>query len=265
MALIRGASATAAAKDGVVLNLGDLARQGEAIVASAKKRAEAIVREAEGERARLIAGASEEGRKQGLIEGEKQGRATGEKLGREAAQKERAAALAGIEKSWTEALGAWEKAREAVTGEAREAVVRLALEIARRLVKRRIDTDPAGAVVQLEAALAMISRPTELTVSVHPHDRAVIEAALPTLAKRFAGARGVELVEDEGVGRAGCVLRSRGALGGEIDATIASQAQRIADALGVKMIAEPAPAPALDAAHPPADGARERAGPETEA
>lgn len=233
MALIRGASAVAAARDGVVLNLGDMARQGEAIVAAARKRADAIVREAEAERDRLITGASAEGREAGLREGEAQGRARGEELGREAAQKERAAALAAIEKSWTEALAAWERTRESIACEAREGVVRLAMEIARRIVKRHVEADPAAAVAQVEASLALIARPTELTVSVHPLDRGVVEAALPGLARRLASGVGFELVGDEGVGRGGCVVRSRGALGGEIDATTATQAERIAEALGV--------------------------------
>lgn len=234
MALIRGASAVAAAKDAVVLNLGDIARQGEAIIAAAKKRAEGIVRDAEAERARLIAGAAEEGRAKGVAEGQAQGRAAGEKAGREAAQKERAAALAGIEKSWGDSLSAWEKARDGVNGEAKEAVVRLAMEIARRIVKKQVESDPTVALAQVEAALAVISRPTDLVVSVHPKDRAVVEAALPTLAKRFSGGKGVELADDESVGRGGCVVRSRGALAGEIDATIATQADRIAEALGVR-------------------------------
>ncbi len=239
MALIRGASALAAAKDAVVLNLGDMARQGEAIVAAAKKRAEGIVRDAEAERARLIAGAAEEGKKKGLEEGLVVGQAKGEKLGREAAQKERAAALAAIEKSWNESLGAWEKTREAVASEAKEGVVRLAMEIATRIVKRQIEADQSAAVAQLEAALGLISRPTELVVSVHPQDRAVVEAALPSLAKRMGAAKGVELADDESVGRGGCVLRSRGALGGEVEATIAGQAERIAEALGVGRKNEP--------------------------
>jgi len=250
MALIRGASAAAAARDAVALNLGDMACQGEAIVASARKRADGIVRDAQAERERLIAGAAEEGRAAGLLDGEARGRAQGEKLGREAAQKERVAALAAIEKSWTESLDGWERTREAIAGEARKGVVALALEIARRIVKRQVEADPGAAVAQVEAALALISRPTELTVSVHPQDRAVVEAALPALARKFAAGKGAELVEDESVGRGGCVLRSRGALGGEVDATIAAQAERIAEALGVGRAAGTSPVDAQSAKGP---------------
>jgi flagellar biosynthesis/type III secretory pathway protein FliH len=257
MGVIRASSAVDIAKDAVVLNLGDLARQGEAIIAAARKRAETIVREAQAERDRLIANAAAEGREQGLKQGTADGQAKGEKQGRDAALKERTAALAALEKSWTDTLATWDATRDALAAEARQGVVKLAVEIAQRIVKRHIEATPDAAVAQVEAALAAVARPSELTVSIHPRDRDVVQAALPGLTKRFSAGRSIELIDDESVGRGGCVLRCRGALGGEIDATIDTQAERIAQALGVAR----SRANASAAAATPTAGAPEAAAP----
>lgn len=229
MALIRQNAALRVAQDAIVLDLGDLARQGDAVRAAARKEAEAILTRAAAERERLVAGGREEGLAQGLAEG----RAKGEKLGRAAGEEkalaEHKATLATLEAAWNGALDAFEKERSALIEEAGRETVRLAAMIAERVVKRVVAMDGSVVRGQLEAALQLVTRPTRLVVTVNPADEELVRRALPVLAARLAQARDVEVRTDESVSRGGVIARHAG--GGWIDAGVESQLDRIVDAL----------------------------------
>lgn len=249
MALIRQAQAQHALREALVLDLGDLHRQGEAIIAQAKERAGKIVAEAQAERLRLVADAAETGRARGTAEGLSQGRAEGERQGREAALRARAAELASLEAAWGEMLVALEAARERLLEDARRDLLRLAAMIAQRVIKRAVELDPSAVTAQLESVLQMVIRPSRLTVRVHPQDRALVEAALPGLLPRFQCVTHLELADDAGLARGSVAARlgragggsggSGGgggfddgpALGGEIDATVDAQLARLIDVL----------------------------------
>ncbi len=238
MALIKQANAKELTKGAIVLDLGDLRRQGEAIIQQAREQAAAIVREAQAERDRLIAGAAERGHAEGLARGLEQGRAKGREEGHAEAMgaaQERAAALCA---SWEAALAEFAGRREAMLLEARMDILRLAVLIAEKVTKRVVQIDPEVAAAQVESVLGLIARPTEVVLSINPEDRAVVERVLPGVAARLGAVRGVALRDDPALGRGSCVARMRGGEGdgagvggGEIDASISTQLDRIVAAL----------------------------------
>lgn len=229
MAVLRVGDAMRTAAGAVVLDLGDLKRQGEAIRARAQGEAEEILRQARREREALLSGAREEGRAQGLREGREEGRRAGQEEGRSAALAERRAALAGLEKAWTDALAEFVRLREHLVLEARAEVIRLALEIARRVTRRKIEADPAVVGEQLAAVLGLVTRPSRLMIRVHPEDEPLAREALPVLLASLSQVEHVELRPDPGLSRGSCVARA--STGAEIDATIHTQLDRIAAAL----------------------------------
>jgi flagellar biosynthesis/type III secretory pathway protein FliH len=229
MALIRHSNAATIARDAVVLDLGDLRRQGEIIKLRAREEAERIVAEARAERERLLKTAAEEGRAAGVAKGIEEGRKKGEDAGKAAAMAEFKQRLDALEKAWGAALAGFDAQREQLLMDARQEVVRLALRIGELVTKRAVAADPDRAADQVGAILQALTRPTRAVVAVHPDDRATVERALPALAARIAGAQHVELVADESLSRGSCVLRAAG--GGEIDGTIETQLGRIAAAL----------------------------------
>ncbi len=241
MGLIKAAQTGELLRQAVVLDLGDLRRQGEEIIAAARRQAEAIVLEARAERERLLAGAREAGRVEGLAEGLAQGHREGVEQGRSAALEERRAELARLESAWAEELGALCARREAMLEAARRDLLRLACLMSERITKRRIETDPRVAAAQMDAVLALVMRPTRLLIRVHPEDRGVVTEALPELVRTHAGVferagtDHVDLVDDPTVGRGGVVVRlatsGDGVPGGEIDASISAQVDRIVEAV----------------------------------
>ncbi len=255
MALIKHAQATLMAREAVVLDLGDLRNQGEAIIAQARARAAEIIREAEAERDRIVAGASQKGHAEGSVRGEADGRAKGETAGKAEALATHAAAFEALCAGWTDALSNFESIRQDLLDAAQHDVVQLALLIAERVTKRLIQSDPSVVVSQVSAALGLVLRSTSVTISVHPDDLELVRSAMPTLAANTAAAKHSTLRQDSRLSRGSCVVRSAGAherlcapqdsahataintgdinaregTGGEIDASIEVQLDRIAE------------------------------------
>lgn len=238
MAVIKQSSSAMVMRDAIVLDLGDLRRQGETILSRAREEAARIVEQGKIERARLIQNAASEGRAEGLAEGLARGHEQGMAAGREAALNERRESLQQLEGAWVATLQDFVSRREELIDDARKDVLRLACIIAGRVIKRQVELDPSIAVDQLEAVLGMVMRPSRLKIAVHPLDRPLVEAALPGLAQRYGSATHTEIVEDATVSRGSCSARvsegdGNATLGGAgmIDATIETQLTRIVEAL----------------------------------
>lgn len=245
MALIKNAQATMLAREAVVLDLGDLRRQGDALIAQARARAETIVRDAEHERDRIVAGAAERGHAEGLARGEEEGRRRGEEAGRLAALEAQSAQIRSLIERWTRAVEQFERDRAGLLEGAQRDVVRLGMLIGERVTKRVIQTDPSVASEQVASALGLVLRPTGVVVAVNPEDRGLVERTLPGLTERLGGSAHVRLVADAAISRGSCVVRCAGAgpggeggggsvggggnAGGEIDATVETQLRRIAE------------------------------------
>ena len=229
MALIKRADADRMARQALVLDLGDLVAEGERIRTTAQKDAERIRTEGRAERDRLIADARARGHAEGAAKGHAEGYQKGLEEGAAKALAQRTPQIEQTVKAWTEALDAFASEREALLEETRSCVLQLAAMLAMRIVKREVSMDPTLVERQLAEAIAVVSRPSKLRVSVHPDDEARARDVLPGLVARFGNVEHAELLIDAAVGRGGCVVRTSG--GGEIDATVASQLDRMIEVL----------------------------------
>lgn len=237
MALIRRADADSVARDAMVVDLGDLMRQGERIRERAKAEAEQIIAAANAERAKILKGAREQGHAEGFAKGQDEGRIKGREDAMAQSIGERKPALTAIERSWTQALDQFAAQRDAMLQDARREVITLAMEIARRVVKREVEIDREIAERQLAAVLELLAFPTRLVVRINPRDREVLDRALPGLLARFPLAQHAELVDDPAVEPGGCVART--AAGGWIDARVQTMIDRVCDAVAPGMAAFP--------------------------
>lgn len=229
MPVIRHAEAGVLARDAIVLDLGDLARQAEAMRAEAQRRADAIIAEAKAERERILQDVAEEARRAGREAGYAEGMSKGRADGSAAARQEHAERLEALDAAWSEALARHESMREELLREARRDVLSLAAVIAGKVVKRAIELDPTLVEDQLAAALAMIARPTRIVVAVHPEDEAIAAEALPRMRAGFVNVQHAELITDGSLSRGSCVVRTD--RGGGIDASIQTQIERMVEVL----------------------------------
>jgi flagellar assembly protein FliH len=229
MALIRQATAATMARDALVLDLGDLKRQADAVRARAQADAHRILADANAERERILHTAAEEGHAQGLARGMEDGFSRGRAQGLAEARSDLKTRLETLDQRWSDALDSLEKDRDRILLEAREDVLRLAIAMGELVAKRHISASPQAVIDQVAAALSLLSQPTRTTIRVHPDDLTLVQDALPTLAATIAAAAHAELAPDASLQPGDCILRTPS--GGEIDASISAQLHRIAEAL----------------------------------
>jgi flagellar assembly protein FliH len=228
MALIKQAAWSPVNRDAVVLQLGDLKTRAAMLEREATDRAAKIIADARAEREKILAGVREIGRAEGFAKGHAEGHAKGHAEGRLAGVNEIKPRLEDIEARWMAGAAEFEVARERMLDEARRDLLRLALRVAERVIKGRIDTDPGIAVAQVEAVLAMIMNPTRLAIVINPDDEPALKDAMPSLMGRFAAATHMGMTTDPALPR----WCARGTTrGGEIDASIWTQLDRIAETL----------------------------------
>lgn len=188
MAIIREHN-SAIARDAIVLNLGDLAAQGQRLRDLATDQARGILDKANQQRKQLLDTAAADGYAAGYEKGFAQGVEQGTLRGQEEALAQGTQAAQSLLTSWQEALERFEQQREAMLIQAREDVLRIAVCFAERIVGRVIAVDPLVAARQLERILPLVLRPSRLSVRVHPDDAAQLSSLLPELARRFENAR----------------------------------------------------------------------------
>lgn len=224
MAVIRSRQAAALVREAVVLDLGDLARQGEAIRQRAVAQADQILREARDEARRIAQSAAEKGHAEGFKTGLAEGQRQGAETGRNEAFARHAAAIEALLKQWTEALGAFIESRKTLLTEARLDVLRLALAIAERVVFRTVEIDPGIIEDQMAEALSLLARRSALTIRLHPRDLELAQAVLPRLAEQMHQCEHAALAPDESITPGGCVVQAGSTT---IDSTIETQLDRI--------------------------------------
>lgn len=228
MAMIKSNQAGQMMRDVIVLDLGDLRKQADQIRQSAHDQAQQILAEARQQAGKMTAGAEEIGRRAGYEAGRTEGLEAGRQAGHAEALEQSTQALQQMTEAWTAALRHWDSQRHDMMIEARQSLMRLAVEIAAKIVKRVPRIDPMVVSEQLASAIEQVTRPSALTVRIHPEDRPLIEQALPALVDAAHQVDDAELVDDDRLARGGCVVESGQ---GKFDATLDGQLQRMVEAL----------------------------------
>lgn len=103
-----------------------------------------------------------------------------------------------------------------IASRAERDLVRLALEIARKVVQREVNTDSDIVLSLARVALERLHPRAVATVLLHPDDFEYVQAHRQAMSSNNA----IEIVADTAVGRGGCVIQSEH---GDIDARIEQQ------------------------------------------
>ncbi len=239
MALIRHAEADRIARDAIVLDLGDVRAQAELIMSQAKAQASKTILAARAEREHILAGAREEGYRAGFEKGHAEGLVRGTEDGNAAALVERKGELSRLDSAWSAALSSFCSSRDAMLDDARDALVMLACRIASRVTRRTVEADPTVVVDQVREAASMLTGASRLVVEVGPASEAIVREALPGVMASLSSSAHAEIRVNESLTDGSCVVRS--ALG-EIDASIETQLDRVAEALVPEVRSRPSDA-----------------------
>lgn len=232
MAMIKSSQTDMMSHQAIVLDLGDLRHQADTMRRAAETEAQRIIADAESRASQLGLDAAQQGRAQGYAEGKAAGHALGLEAGRkegfEAALAQHKQALDQIQDAWVAAARKWDEQRRQMLQEARQSLLKLAVEMARKIVHRIPEFDPSIVVDQVAAAIEHVARPCDISIRIHPEDRPLLEAAMPKLIQGFSATRHVTLADDPAVARGGCVLQYGR---GRIDATLDTQLKRLIETM----------------------------------
>jgi flagellar assembly protein FliH len=194
------------------------------IEAKAKEKAQSIIREAEDEAERIKESAREDGHSSGRAGGYEEGYAAG-----------RQEALAQCQAEWSHRLECISRLCEEITGfrsalieRYRSEIVDLVIEVARAVICSEVDRDDRAVLSVIETCLRKASSPSTLKIKTNVADLAAVTEAKRELAARFPAVQTIEVIDDPGVERGGCLIEMDN---GFLDARIGHQLDRIRDAM----------------------------------
>ena len=228
MPIIRPKEAHGSRAEGLPLDLGDLRRRAELLQSQAREQARAILAEAHAERARILAGASEQGHAEGFARGLAEGTAKGEKDGAAKGLADMREQVTRVQEVWGDALAAFLDERERMVRDARHDLLRVAARVASMVTRRMVEVDGGIVGDQLADVISRVVEPSRLRVRVHPEDRAMAERVMPDLVRRLGESAHAEVIEDGALGRGSVVVQTER---GEIDSSIDTRLARMVDAL----------------------------------
>ena len=111
--------------------------------------------------------------------------------------------------------------------ESEEEILRLAIEIAKKIVHRELTVDTDAVLRTIRKATDFLNERTSIRILLNPADMDKVEEAVPQL-KVEKKIESVELVPDPSVSRGGCILETGF---GTVNATIEDQLAAIAEEL----------------------------------
>ncbi len=139
-----------------------------------------------------------------------------------------AAQLSDREAHLNTSIGALDSAVRAMRDGATEAVVRLAVMVARRVTDREFEMDPTLVATLSESALDELNGFSNAEVRVHPTDFPTVRDHLAQKSRPHNDHSGVRIVADGEVSRGGCVVSSDGA---EVDGSVETRFERLEESL----------------------------------
>jgi flagellar assembly protein FliH len=190
--------------------------EAKALLEKAKGQVQEMFRKAAEEAKKIQERARQEGFQKGLEEGKANG-AEQEK----ARVAQETAGLAGILQKIAEGI---EQKRRGMEAASERDLMRLAIAVAERIVKREVKKNVPVTWENLKHAVALTARRESLEVRLNPKDEKVIKKYMPELKKRFTEVADVRLAGDDSVEQGGCVVVTRE---GQVDAQLKTQLEEI--------------------------------------
>jgi len=208
------------------VSVSDHLAEAHMVLERSREEARRMLREAQADGVRIRKEASEQGYEEGFRRGYEAGKQTGHEDAYTEAQKrfeadqtQTLAALAAVMEEWAQ------RKRDLLI-DARQDVVRFAARLAEKVTRQVGAVHAESAAANLEAALAMVEKATDVVAHINPADRQTIEKFGAALDGRLRSAANFAIVEDAAVAPGGCRVTTADA---EIDATLDTQIARIVE------------------------------------
>jgi flagellar biosynthesis/type III secretory pathway protein FliH len=226
-------------------SMADVERQAQATLAEAKQTADRIIAAAEAEARAIREKTYNKAHAEGLAAGQKQGRDQAAAQAKTAALAEQKGKLTEVIQSLSRAMQAVEESRRSIEADGCAAVMKLALEIATRVVHHVGIRDPDCVRENIRRAVKLCLSRTDLRIAIHPSHRQALASIINELKLSFPKLQHVELIDELAITPGGCRVYTTG---GQIDADLDQQLAAIARELMPDAAIE-AEAPVAGAVH----------------
>ncbi|MGI5818242.1 MAG: FliH/SctL family protein [Armatimonadota bacterium] len=129
-------------------------------------------------------------------------------------------------------LAGFARQRRELLMELQPYVVRIAVEVARRIVRRELQTDPGLTARTVGAALDQIATASETRVRVHPLDARLLKSTIREIVPAPDEAASLQIIPDGSIERGGCVVESdRGIVDARLQTQFEEMQGRLLDGL----------------------------------
>jgi len=211
-----------------VFSLADIQAQADEILTRARAEAASVLADAQRRRQELIKQAKQQGHAEGYQEGLTEGRHVGHEQGLTEARQRFGRDQEQLLAALTALLDDFDQQKRRMLSQTHSDLVRLALAIAARVVKRVVDTEPEVAASNVQEAVALVSSSSDVVIHVHPAELESLQRFCQQWAEQTGRLDHLRVVADESIDRGGCAIRTGS---GQVDATVQGQLTRIAEQL----------------------------------
>jgi len=200
----------------VAFNFEDMGDRAHRYLEQIRGEAEKILQQARRQAAEIQRRAEEEGRQTAMQAMEKTAE---EKVGQQ---------VRTLLPAIKQAAGEIEQAKAAWMSYWESNAVHLAVAIAKRIIRREVENEPEIQLEWIREALRLATGSAEMTLRLHPEDRATLGNHAQQIAQAVSGAGQVNIVADESIAAGGCRVDTKF---GSIDQQIEAQLSRIEEEL----------------------------------
>ncbi len=204
----------------VAYQYSDLQSTAKAILAKATETANKKIEQAKKNIAELEEIMRKQGYDKGFADGLVQGEIEGRKTGEAAARSEFEARIGGLNGALQHILSELSFRRQTIQAQAEADMLALALEIAKKIVKREVEVDEKFVVPLIMEAVALTNKRNDLVIKVNPANVKAVEEEIPTLNAIFNDIGRVSISADESIEAGGIKVISRD---GEVDLSLEEQ------------------------------------------
>lgn len=212
----------------VAFNVEDLHQRCEQHLEKIREQTRQLILEAHAEAAELREAAVASGHQEGLARGMAEAEAQIAARSSEQATALSSQQLQTVVPALNELARLLQLEREQWRAEWESAAVRMAIAVAGRIVRRQLAADPELAREAVSAALELVAGVPRLKIHFHPDDLTTLGPFASTMLSGMSASTEVEMVASPDMERGGCLIDTDH---GEVDASLQTQLDRIADEL----------------------------------
>ncbi len=205
-------------------NLNDIAEEARQIIASARRESEQLLGQTRTEIDRRFEEAQRQGHQAGYEKGSVEGREEGQQQAFEEAKKKFSSESAQTIESLNNVLQEFAGSKDKLLWRAEQDTTALALDIAAKVIKRKISESPDNADVTVDnvkAALELIVRNTDVIVKINPGHLKHLEKMASKNKQDLGKFNSIRFEPDESITLGGCeVITEHGRVNGRLERQI---------------------------------------------